>query len=155
MMWDGVRDVARFLTHSSDAQVVMSKRLRETSHDIIEVFDAPDSEATQVYTFTTDELTALCPFDFGGPDYYVLTLRYSPADYCLESKSLKKYIESFRDTEISAESLGTEIFETIQETVEPEDLYIRLEQARRGGVEEVVEIGDTSLVPNTQGSYSE
>lgn len=123
----------------------MSKQPLETSHEYIEVFDAPESEAKQVYTFTTDELTALCPFDFGGPDYYVLTLRYSPTDYCLESKSLKKYIESFRDTEISAESLGAEIFSAIEKVVEPQDLYIRLEQARRGGVEEVVEMGDLSL----------
>jgi 7-cyano-7-deazaguanine reductase len=127
----------------------MSKQLLETSHDIIKVFDAPSSEATQIYTFSTDELTALCPFDFGGPDYYVLTLRYSPTDSCLESKSLKKYIESFRDTEVSAERLGAEIFETIEETVEPKNLYVRLEQARRGGIEEVVEIGDSSLRPNT------
>jgi 7-cyano-7-deazaguanine reductase len=146
---DGGWDVARLLTYSGYVQLVMSKELRETSHSIIEVFDAPASEAKQVYTFTTDELTALCPFDFGGPDYYVLTLRYTPTDSCIESKSLKKYIESFRDTEVSAESLGAEIFETIKEAVEPEKLYIRLAQARRGGVEEVVEIGDTSLRPST------
>ncbi|WP_436903561.1 preQ(1) synthase [Halovenus halobia] len=127
----------------------MNKNLRETSHEIIEVFDAPDSEGDQVYSFKTDELTALCPFDFGGPDYYVLTLRYTPTDDCIESKSLKKYIQSFRDTEISAESLGAKMFNTIQKTVEPKKLYVRLEQARRGGVEETVEIGDVSLRPNS------
>lgn len=123
----------------------MSDRVQETSHEILEVFDAPDSDANQVYTFTTDELTALCPFDFGGPDFYRLTLRYVPVETCLESKSLKRYLESFRDDEVSAEDLGAEMYETIKAVTQPDRLYIRLEQARRGGIEESVEFGDISL----------
>lgn len=123
----------------------MSDRVQETSHEILEVFDAPDSDTNQVYTFTTDELTALCPFDFGGPDFYRLTLRYVPVETCLESKSLKRYLESFRDDEVSAEDLGAEMYETIKAVTQPDRLYIRLEQARRGGIEESVEFGDISL----------
>lgn len=123
----------------------MSDRLQETSHEILEVFDAPDSDANQVYTFSTDELTALCPFDFGGPDFYRLTLRYVPVETCLESKSLKRYLESFRDDEVSAEDLGAEMYETLKAVTQPDRLYIRLEQARRGGIEESVEFGDISL----------
>lgn len=123
----------------------MSDRVRGTSHEILEVFDAPDSDTNQVYTFTTDELTALCPFDFGGPDFYRLTLRYVPVETCLESKSLKRYLESFRDDEVSAEDLGAEMYETIKAVTQPDRLYIRLEQARRGGIEESVEFGDISL----------
>jgi len=123
----------------------MSDRLQETSHKILEVFDAPDSDANQVYTFTTDELTALCPFEFGGPDFYRLTLRYVPVETCLESKSLKRYLESFRDDEVSAEDLGAEMYETLEAVTQPDRLYIRLEQARRGGIEESVEFGDISL----------
>jgi len=123
----------------------MSDRLQETSNKILEVFDAPDSDANQIYTFTTDELTALCPFEFGGPDFYSLTLRYMPAESCLESKSLKRYLESFRDHEVSAEDLGAEMYETLEAVTEPDRMYIRLEQARRGGIEESVEFGDISL----------
>jgi len=95
-----------------------------------------------VATFTTDELTALCPFDFGGPDYYTLTLRYRPSGYVVESKSLKEYLESYRDVEISAEELATAIHADIVECITPEACYVKLEQARRGGVEETVEVGD-------------
>jgi len=91
-----------------------------------------------VYTFETDEVTALCPFDFGGPDYYEFTLKYVPSEDCVESKSLKKFLESYRDVEITAEGLGAEMYDAISTTITPEKMYIRLEQARRGGIEETV-----------------
>lgn len=111
----------------------------------LDVFDAPESDINQIYTFETDEVTALCPFDFGGPDFYKFTLRYVPDGLCIESKSLKKYIESFRTTEITAEELGSEMYEAFDGIMQPQHMYIRLEQARRGGIEETVEFGDRSL----------
>ena len=107
--------------------------------------DRFESPGEHMATFTTDELTAHCPFDFGGPDFYSLTLRYDPDEYVIESKSLKQWLESFRDSDISAEALACEIYETVDQTIEPESCYVRLEQARRGGVEETVEVGDYAL----------
>jgi 7-cyano-7-deazaguanine reductase len=124
----------------------MSQEVASTDRRaILDVFEAPDSDANQVYTFETFELTALCPFDFGGPDFYELRLQYVPDEVCLESKSLKKYLESFRDVEITAEELGAEMYAAFHKTTDPERMYLRLEQARRGGVEETVEFGDRSL----------
>jgi len=102
-------------------------------------------ESGLVCTFTTDELTAHCPFEFGGPDYYDLTIKYETNGHTVESKSLKKWLESYRGTEISAEDLGKEIHDVVNETIEPDTLYIRLEQARRGGIEETVEVGNREL----------
>jgi 7-cyano-7-deazaguanine reductase len=106
-----------------------------------------------VYTFETDEVTALCPFDFGGPDYYEFTLKYVPSEDCVESKSLKKFLESYRDVEITAEGLGAEMYDAISTTITPEKMYIRLEQARRGGIEETVEFGDTELKSTKEDLY--
>ena len=100
------------------------------------------SPGDHVATFETDELTAHCPFDFGGPDYYTLTLRYRPNEYVVESKSLKKYLEGYRDVEISSEELATTIHGDVVECVAPKECYVKLEQARRGGIEETVEVGD-------------
>jgi 7-cyano-7-deazaguanine reductase len=116
---------------------------KDTSKDGIERFEAPPSE--QLSTFKTDELTALCPFDFGGPDHYTLVIRYESDGYCLESRSLKQRLESYRDEEISAERLADELYRAIDETIDPARLYVRLEQARRGGIEETVEVGDVDL----------
>jgi len=112
---------------------------------MLDSFEAPDTSVAQVYTFETDELTALCPFDFGGPDYYQFTLKYVPSDDCVESKSLKQLLESYRDVEITAEVLGSEMYGEISTVINPERMYLRLEQARRGGIEETVEFGDTEL----------
>jgi len=124
----------------------MSQQVSSTERRaILDVFEAPESDANQVYTFETSELTALCPFDFGGPDFYDFRLQYVPNQVCVESKSLKKYLESFRDDEITAEELGSEMFAAFKQTTDPERIYLRLEQARRGGIEETVEFGDRSL----------
>jgi 7-cyano-7-deazaguanine reductase len=105
----------------------------------LEKFESPDNH---VATFETDELTSLCPFDFGGPDHYDLMIQYKPAAHCLESKSLKLYLDSYRDEEITAERLATKLHRDITDAIEPEWLFVRLEQARRGGIEQTVEVGD-------------
>jgi len=115
--------------------------------DILETFETPESDGQQVLTFDTDEVTAQCPFDFGGPDFYTFKLRYIPNDICIESKSLKLYLQSFRDEEITAEEFGSEIFNAFTKLLGPKKMYIRLEQARRGGIEETVEMGDQELRP--------
>ncbi len=107
--------------------------------------DTFETHGDYLATFTTDELTALCPFDFGGPDFYKVTIRYKPDGLAVESKSLKQYLEKFRDKEITAEGLASEIYTDVDLTIEPNQLYIRLEQARRGGLEEIVEKGDYEL----------
>jgi 7-cyano-7-deazaguanine reductase len=105
----------------------------------LESFESPNQH---VATFETDELTALCPFDFGGPDFYNLTIRYEPDTLCVESKSLKQYLQAYRNVEITAEELATTIHADIERAINPGSLYVRLKQARRGGVEETVEVGD-------------
>jgi 7-cyano-7-deazaguanine reductase len=107
--------------------------------------DRFESPGDHVAIFETDELTARCPFDFGGPDFYHLTLRYRPDNYCVESKSLKQYLQSFRGKEMTAEQLARTIADDVRETIEPVALSVRLEQARRGGIEETVEVGDDEL----------
>jgi len=111
----------------------------------LEAVDVPKPDADTVTMFRTDELTAVCPFDFGGPDFYTLTLRYDAPGRAVESKSLKKYIESFRNRELTAEALAAEIYDDVVATVEPDRCYLRLEQARRGGIEETIEVGEYGL----------
>lgn len=102
-------------------------------------------DANQEHEFYTDELSAHCPFDFGGPDYYDCVIRYVPNEHGVESRSLKKYVEAWREERISAEDLAYEVYEDVRQTINPESLYVRLEQQRRGGIDETVEVGETSL----------
>jgi len=116
---------------------------RKESSTALEAFGAPQTE--QITTFETDELTALCPFDFGGPDFYELTIRYEPDAAIVETRSLKEYIKSFRATEITAEGLGVVIHSDVVHEADPSRCYVRLEQAIRGGIQETVEVGDMDL----------
>jgi 7-cyano-7-deazaguanine reductase len=103
-----------------------------------------EGDSRETVTFETDELTALCPFDFGGPDFYDLTIRYQ-SETGVESRSLKRYLESFRDIEATVEDLAATIYDDIAAAIAPDELYVRLEQARRGGIEETVEVGTLAL----------
>jgi NADPH-dependent 7-cyano-7-deazaguanine reductase QueF len=67
------------------------------------------------------------------------------ATFEIESKSLKQYLQAFRSREITAEALAVEIADAVEQTIAPERLYVRLEQARRGGIEETVEVGNADL----------
>ncbi len=126
-----------------------SKRIEDDvdRESILEQIQMQPSTASRVIVFESDELTAFCPFDFGGPDFYELTIKYLPPQEPVEdvrgveSRSLKEYVESWRNAEISAEDLAQEIYGDIAGVVNASVLYVRLEQARRGGIEETVEVG--------------
>ena len=84
---------------------------------------------------TSDELTAVCPIT-GQPDLYVATIEYSPEALCLESKSLKLYLNAFRDEGAFCEALAVKIRDDVAEALElPTDkVRVALEQKARGGI---------------------
>lgn len=106
----------------------------------LECFTAP-SGVTSV-RFSTDELASLCPVT-GQPDLARLVIDYRPAGLCVESKSLKLYLWSFRDRAVFAEALAAEIAEEVNATAAPHEVRVTLTQHPRGGitVEAVAEAG--------------
>ncbi len=112
--------------------------------------EAVETEATSeaIIEFKTEELTAHCPFDFGGPDFYTLIIRYRPDRHTIESRSLKIYLENYRDEELTVEDAAQTIYDDVTTTINPDSAYIRLEQNIRGGIAETVEVGDTTLRKN-------
>lgn len=83
--------------------------------------------------FKTREFTAMCPIT-GGPDLYDLTLTYFPLSLCLEAKSLKLYLETFRNQGKFAEALACEIAEAIQKVTHGYSTRVVLKQHVRGGL---------------------
>jgi len=90
-----------------------------------------DADAT--VEFTTNELTATCPFT-GQPDFYDLTLRYRPKESLIESKSLKLYLWGFRDRGIFAEDLAATLLEDLVAACDPAEMTVDLTQQVRGGL---------------------
>ena len=84
---------------------------------------------------TSDELTAVCPVT-GQPDMYVATLEYWPGPLCIESKSLKLYLNSFRDEGHFAEALAVKIRDDAVKALRlPADkVRVTLRQKSRGGI---------------------
>jgi len=108
--------------------------------DHVEVFPAP-ADVTTV-RFSTDELASLCPVT-QQPDLSHVVIEYTPAEWCVESKSLKLYLWGFRDRAVFAEVLAAEIAREIMTTAAPSRVRVILTQRPRGGIEvqAVAELG--------------
>jgi 7-cyano-7-deazaguanine reductase len=97
----------------------------------VESFPAPPT-VTRV-RFSTDEVTSLCPVT-GQPDISRVTIEYRPARLCIESKSLKLYLWSFRDRAVFAEALAAEIAAEVQRATQPHGVSVVVTQHARGGI---------------------
>jgi 7-cyano-7-deazaguanine reductase len=84
---------------------------------------------------TSDELAAMCPVT-GQPDMYVAQIEYWPDKLCLESKSLKLYLMTFRNEGVFAEALAVKIRDDVAAALAlPADAVgVTLEQKSRGGI---------------------
>lgn len=87
--------------------------------------------------FEMPEFTAICPFsDF--PDFAVIRLRYVPNQRCIELKSLKLYINSFRSVKIFHEHVINLILEDFIEACDPLKVEIEGDFHVRGNIKTVV-----------------
>ncbi|HKG43328.1 MAG TPA: NADPH-dependent 7-cyano-7-deazaguanine reductase QueF [Gaiellaceae bacterium] len=84
---------------------------------------------------TSDELVAMCPIT-SQPDMYVVTIEYEPGGLCIESKSLKLYLASFRNEGAFCEALAVRIRDDVAAALElpAEKVRITLRQKARGGI---------------------
>src|ERR1700693_164510 len=98
----------------------------------LETFPNPGVSKVEM---TSDELTAVCPVT-GQPDLYVAAIEYTPRDRCLESKSLKLYLMSFRNEGHFCEALAVKIRDDVAEALELDSGAVRvsLTQKARGGI---------------------
>ncbi|MFJ8915940.1 MULTISPECIES: preQ(1) synthase [Amycolatopsis] len=97
----------------------------------LETFPAP--AGIGVVRFRTAELTAFCPVT-AQPDLYAMDFGYLPDDRCLESKSFKLYLHSFRDRGIFCETLAVTLLQDLVAVLRPRAATVRLEQQVRGGL---------------------
>ena len=88
-------------------------------------------------SFEMPEFTAICPFsDF--PDFAVLKLSYVPNERCVELKSLKLYINSFRDVKIFHEHVVNVILEDFVAACDPLSVELEGDFHVRGNIKTVV-----------------
>jgi 7-cyano-7-deazaguanine reductase len=88
--------------------------------------------------FETADFTSLCPVT-GQPDYASITVEYVPDKRCIETKSYKFYLASFRNTRSFNEEVVNRILEDLVAACAPRQIIVRGEFASRGGVSLSVE----------------
>ena len=81
----------------------------------------------------TDEFTAVCPFS-GLPDFGTVKIVYTPKNVCIELRSFKYYLHSYRDVGIYYEHAVNRILEDLVNCCDPEKMIVELKYKARGGM---------------------
>ncbi len=99
----------------------------------IETFDNPCRISDYTVEFNTNEFTSLCPVT-SQPDFANLSILYCPDKKCIESKSLKLYLFSYRNCEGFAEDIINRILKDLSDACRPKWLKVEGVFTPRGGI---------------------
>ncbi len=110
---------------------------RLISESEIICFPNPNLERDYEISIELPEFTCKCPFS-GYPDFAVIKLLYQPFEKVIELKSLKLYINSYRDKKISHEKVTNKILDDILFVANPKWIQIKADFNPRGNVHTVI-----------------
>jgi 7-cyano-7-deazaguanine reductase len=103
------------------------------ANNSMETFANPSPECDYTIRMTIPEFTCLCP-KTGQPDFATLELEYVPDERCVELKSLKLYIWSFRDRGTFHEAVTNEILRELVTATGPRFMRLTAKFNVRGGI---------------------
>ena len=106
-------------------------------HKLLEVFKNQYPKRDYTITHIAPEFTSLCP-KTGHPDFGKITLEYIPDNLCVELKSLKLYLNSFRSDGIFYESATNKILDDLVSVCQPRYMKITADFNVRGGISSVI-----------------
>lgn len=98
-----------------------------------ELFDNPRPQRDYLITIRCPEFTSVCP-KTGQPDFGEIIVEYRPDKSCIELKSLKFYMQSYRNKGIFYESLTNEILDDLSGACQPRWMKITARFTPRGGI---------------------
>ena len=101
--------------------------------ETIELFDNPRPGRDYAVTIRCPEFTSVCP-KTGQPDFGEITIEYGPAQSCIELKSLKFYMQGYRNNGIFYESLTNDILDDLSGACQPRWMRITARFSPRGGI---------------------
>lgn len=110
----------------------LGARLNRPATDL-ETFPNPHPERDYTIRMEIPEFTCLCP-KTGQPDFATLVLEYVPGPRCVELKSLKLYIWSFRDRGAFHEAVTNEMLEHVAAATAPRFMRLTARFNVRGGI---------------------
>jgi 7-cyano-7-deazaguanine reductase len=120
--------------------------MSENPRALLETFANPSPERDYEIEIVCPEFTSLCPRT-GQPDFGTLTIRYVPDRLCVELKSLKFYLQSFRNQGIFYESVTNRILDDLVAVLAPRRMQIVAAFTPRGGIRTTVTALHQASVP--------
>jgi 7-cyano-7-deazaguanine reductase len=119
------------------ARAHAAARRRTPRRAAVETFPNPSPERDYEIDIRTEEWTALCPIT-GQPDFATIHITYVPDRRCLELKSLKLYLHSFRNCGVFHEAVTNEILDHLLKSCRPRRMRVVGDFGVRGGLSTVV-----------------
>lgn len=112
----------------------------------LEVFPNPNPDRDYLISFECPEFTCLCPRT-GQPDFATIRIRYVPGERCVELKSLKLYLWSYRNEGAFHEAVTNRILDDIAAATSPRFIEVTGDFLIRGGIHTVVTVrrGESSV----------
>lgn len=105
---------------------------------LLETFENQYKKRDYNIVHVAPEFTSLCP-KTGQPDFGTITIEYVPDKICIELKSLKLYLNSYRNDGIFYESITNRILEDLIKVCKPRYMLITAEFNVRGGISSIIE----------------
>ncbi|NOZ25402.1 MAG: NADPH-dependent 7-cyano-7-deazaguanine reductase QueF [Nitrospirae bacterium] len=112
---------------------------REIEESSLEAWDNPCPERDYEISITFAEFTCLCPRS-GYPDFATMKITYTPDTKIVELKSLKLYLNSFRNVHISHEEATNRIYRELEDLLSPRFLEVVGDFNPRGNVKTVIRV---------------
>ena len=119
--------------------------------ELLETFDNPYPDRDYEIRMECDEFTSLCPvggietdaeelrqLEGGAPDFGTIVITYTPAKKCLELKSLKLYLWSFRNEGVFYERAVNRILDDLSAACKPRAMQVVGDFNVRGGIKSIV-----------------
>ena len=104
---------------------------------ILETFDNPHLEREYQIEIDCPEFTSVCP-KTGQPDFGTLHIQYSPAQMCVELKSLKLYLQGYRNEGIYYEAVTNKILDDLVSACSPRRMKLTSTWTPRGGISSTI-----------------
>jgi 7-cyano-7-deazaguanine reductase len=105
---------------------------------LLEVFENAYTDRDYTVIHEAPEFTSVCP-KTGQPDFATITIEYVPDLFCIELKSLKIYLNSYRNDGIYFESVTNKILDDLVHVCQPRYMHITAEFNVRGGIGSIIE----------------
>lgn len=107
--------------------------MAEDRRDLLETFENQFPGRNYDIEIVAPEFTSVCP-KTGQPDFGTLTFTYTPEGKCVELKSLKYYLQSFRNDGIFYENVTNRILDDLVAVLKPRQIQVVAAFTARGGI---------------------